>query len=258
MKRSIVYKLTIDLENNSILASSQNSDMKHEVDEFNNDILSKLYSIGLNRDNAFPVAISEVNGGYAVYNKLFLDCKIMKITLLIDVRCGDHPSKPNLVTKSNRRHQFDDDKHSNINYIDIDVEDTYCIRTDEGQVVYYVGKGEEYGQPICDKERALDTVVSRIKKFISTRVESYSDEMLSKYGREAVSLVSEYLSEISDLHVSNDDGIEVSDIDSSEYIDELHEYYMDKAFECDAVSSDDEFNKICEILKLKNTYCDEV
>lgn len=253
--KSFVYEISIDIESTSVFCSEGTlNSLKNAVDHFNSVICDMLAELGIVNESNLPVNISQMNGGYAIYNKFKLHYDIVNAVFLIDVRCGDHDSKPNLPTKTARRLSRDTQIYVDVDPENIKVDDTYCNMISDGSFVYYVGEDTHYSKPIEDESVAANIVINRIKTFLSDKLATYCDVLLSQYVPEAVALASEYVEQSTDVDISVDTGDTQYSKSDPNYLKDLHETYLLTGFEMDVFDDASEFDQICEIIRIKNMF----
>lgn len=146
MKTTIVkLDIVIDIINNIRSSSYLDEPVPELMDELHKDVDSIVQSEGFTRKLNLSNNLSRRNGGWAYYDTYTLFEGESKITLIIDVRTADHPSKPNLETKNVKRLDILKRVYEGENAAH-EVIDTYYHERDWG-VQYYIGKGNRYSDP---------------------------------------------------------------------------------------------------------------
>ena len=178
MKTTVIkLDILIDIAETDINASQKGvlESVPEEMSELNSAVDSKLKAMGFQLIGHYDDDPSTRNGGWAFYNSYKLIGDNNQIKLIIAIRTADHPSKPNLAKKNENRmkgevdvelrHKLKQEGHE-LNLHDVELMDSY-YDVQKSDVRYFLGKGDEYGDPVYSLDKFINYLGQRIVRLIS-------------------------------------------------------------------------------------------
>lgn len=252
MKLSYVGKLKVNIEleiPTAVTASEEASDaLKAVLNKFNAEVMGAIEDTGLHGLALNPRHISQINGGYSLYNTFALKEPVVNLKLLTDIRISNHSAKPGIATKHKQRSEnllsmFSNDIDDKANLL---VLDGYCEQHDVG-VNIYIGQ-TKYAAPVHTFSEAANILKKKTAAFISKSIWTSCEKALSPYSSDAIDIVREYLEEAYDLHVVSLDDDTFQDEDPSSYAALLRGNYIELGQEYNIIDTAAEFDRIYEIL----------
>ena len=161
----LVTKLDIIAVNSSIIENSTQI-VPDVLEELNEDISKLVESFGFVAIDFNP-RVSNRNGGWAFYRTYLLERDDYSIRLVIDIRTADHPSRPSLAVKNEKRLSALSEEISRLN-AQPKLMDIYYKQEDWG-VLYFIGKGNNYSDPVSSITQVHNIVEKQIEKLVNTR-----------------------------------------------------------------------------------------
>lgn len=177
--KTIVMKLdiVIDIADISVSASEESilKNVPEEMNELNSAVDAKLKALGFHLIGHYDDDPSTRNGGWAFYNSYKLMKDGDQIKLIIAIRTANHSSKPNLAKKNENRmkgevdvelrRKLKQEGHS-LNLDDVELLDSY-YDTQKSDVRYFLGKGDEYSDPVYSLDKFINYLGQRVLRLIN-------------------------------------------------------------------------------------------
>ena len=171
--KSIIVRLDISFETFEILGSTQKDPVPAIMKELHVDVNEVTNDCGF--ENVYPLSNkpSRRNDGWAYYDTSVYTHGDSEVLLTINIRSANHKSKPNLQVKNAKRKDLLKKDLKNIQQVypnlsdpDIAVIDTYYEQRDWG-VQYYIGKGDEYSEPVDSLDKLNVILKGQLEKLKS-------------------------------------------------------------------------------------------
>lgn len=164
MITTLVVKLNIIVANSSIIENSTQV-VPNVLQQLNETISKLVESFGFVAVDFNP-RISNRNGGWAFYRTYVLESDNYSIRLIIDIRTADHPSRPSLAVKNEKRFSALSSEAERVN-AQPKLMDIYYKQGDRG-VQYFIGKGDNYSDPVSSIAQVRDIVQKQIEKLVNS------------------------------------------------------------------------------------------
>lgn len=177
--KTIIMKLDIiiDIADTNVSASQKSmlKSVPEEMNELNSAVDVKLKAMGFHLIGHYDDDPSIRNGGWAFYNSYKLIRDDNQIKLIIAIRTANHPSKPNLVKKNENRMKGEVDielrrklkqEGYDLDLNDVELMDSY-YDTQKSDVRYFLGKGDEYSDPVYSLDKFINYLGQRVVRLIN-------------------------------------------------------------------------------------------
>ncbi len=174
MKRKAIIQLHVDVDlsipGGAEIESSVQTDVV-TMPEFMQNVWSQVSEV-IDSKGFVPVLatanrISNLNGGFSLYNTYTYTTDESILKLVLDVRLSDHPAKPNIEKRNQARMRqiidiFMEVKHGTAS---AEVLDIYCKANDWGVQIFIGGK-KDYNKPVSKFEDMNRILEGKLDRFI--------------------------------------------------------------------------------------------
>lgn len=159
-----IIKFNIVVSIQSDIQSSTQINAPDVLQQLNQNISDLVASFGFIAIDFNP-RISNRNDGWAFYRTYVLTRADNTIKLIIDIRTADHPSRPALAIKNEKRLAALSQEGAPAHVMDIYYKDR------NWGVQYFVGKGNEYSDPVTSLSQVDDIVSGQLHKIVDKYID---------------------------------------------------------------------------------------